>query len=59
VDKIRRAVRRLTSPAPATPTTTTLDPDGLGGSTATTRPPATSGTTSGSSKRGPACTTAD
>jgi LCP family protein required for cell wall assembly len=56
VEKIRRAVRRLTSPAPPT-TTTTLNPDGLGGSTATTRPRSTSGTSS-SNRRGPACTTA-
>jgi len=56
VDKIRRAVRRLTSPAPPT-TSTTVSPDGLGGSTATTRPPPTSGTGT-SNRRGPACTTA-
>jgi LCP family protein required for cell wall assembly len=58
VEKIRRAVRRLTSPAsPTTTTTTTLSPDGVGGSTATTRPPASSRTTS-SNRRGPACSTA-
>jgi LCP family protein required for cell wall assembly len=57
VEKIRRAVRRLTSPAPPTPTPTTLNADGLGGTTATTRPPSTGGTTTANS-RGPACTTA-
>jgi polyisoprenyl-teichoic acid--peptidoglycan teichoic acid transferase len=53
--KIQGTVRRVTSPAPVT-TTTTANPDGLGGATATTRAPATGGATS--SKRKPACTTA-
>ena len=58
VPKIQRAVQRLTSPARATTTSTTRpDPDGLGGATATTRAPATSGT-SASGQRGPACSTA-
>jgi polyisoprenyl-teichoic acid--peptidoglycan teichoic acid transferase len=47
VPKIQRAVRRLTSPAGATTTTTS---PGIGGATATTRSPATG-------QRGPACAT--
>ena len=54
VAKIQSAVRRMTSQAAAT-TPTTANPDGLGGTTATTRAPATRG---GSTKRKPACTTA-
>jgi polyisoprenyl-teichoic acid--peptidoglycan teichoic acid transferase len=54
VPKIQNAVHRITSQAAAT-TPTTANPDGLGGTTATTRAPATGG---GSAKRKPACTTA-
>jgi len=54
VPKIQSAVRRMTSQAAAT-TPTTANPDGLGGTTATTRAPATGG---GSTKPKPACTTA-
>jgi anionic cell wall polymer biosynthesis LytR-Cps2A-Psr (LCP) family protein len=57
VAKIQRAVRRLTSEAPATTPTTRADPDGLGSVPTTTRPPATTGGGS-SSRRGPACSTA-
>jgi polyisoprenyl-teichoic acid--peptidoglycan teichoic acid transferase len=58
VAKIQRAVRRLTSQAPATTPTTRADPDGLGGVPTTTRPPATTGIGGTSSRRGPACNTA-
>ncbi|HET7519361.1 MAG TPA: LCP family protein [Actinomycetes bacterium] len=53
VPKIHRAVRRLTSQAVVT-TTTSADPDGLGSATSTTGTPAGNG---GSSRRRPACTT--
>jgi len=54
VPKIQRAVHRLISPP--RPATTTTGPD-LDGTTATTRAPATSGT-SANGQHGPACTTA-
>jgi LCP family protein required for cell wall assembly len=54
VPKIHRAVRRLTSQAVVT-TTTSADPDGLGSATSTTGAPAGNG--GSSSRRRPACTT--
>ena len=55
VDKIQSAVRRMTRPAAVT-ATTRADPDGLGGATSSTRPPASR--SSGSTQRKPACGTA-
>jgi hypothetical protein len=56
VHKIRSAVHRLTRQAAAAPTTS-ADPYGADGATATTRAPSSSGSGGTSAKRKPACDT--
>jgi LCP family protein required for cell wall assembly len=55
VAKIHSAVRRMTRPAGVTTSTTSPDPDGLGGVTSTTRAPVTR--SSSANERKPACGT--